>query len=97
MYASIENKLKLRISTFLGRGKFSDVHMAIDQRTGLVFALKIIKKMTVIEHQMQEQLVREIVIQCKLWHPNIVKTHGQSYDDNYIYMMLEFCNNGELF
>lgn len=50
MYASIENKLRLRISTFLGRGKFSDVHMAIDQRTGLVFALKIIKKMTVIEH-----------------------------------------------
>ncbi|CAD8087603.1 unnamed protein product [Paramecium sonneborni] len=97
LYIQIENKLKLKISSFLGRGKFSDVHMAIDNRTGLIFALKIIKKQTVIEHEMQEQLAREIVIQSKLSHPNIVKMFGQSYDQQYIYMMLEFCNNGELF
>ncbi|CAD8061413.1 unnamed protein product [Paramecium primaurelia] len=97
LYIQIENKLKLKISSFLGRGKFSDVHMAIDNRTGLVFALKIIKKQTVIEHEMSEQLAREIVIQSKLSHPNIVKMFGQSYDQQYIYMMLEYCNNGELF
>ncbi|CAD8097951.1 unnamed protein product [Paramecium sonneborni] len=97
LYSSIENKLKLKISSFLGRGKFSDVHMAIDQRSGLIFALKIIKKQTVIEHAMQEQLAREIIIQSKLSHPNIVKMYGQSYDESHVYMMLEFCNNGELF
>ncbi|CAD8162256.1 unnamed protein product [Paramecium pentaurelia] len=97
LYIQIENKLKLKISSFLGRGKFSDVHMAIDNRTGLIFALKIIKKQTVIDHEMQQQLAREIAIQSKLQHPNIVKMFGQSYDQQYIYMMLEFCNNGELF
>ncbi|CAD8078089.1 unnamed protein product [Paramecium primaurelia] len=97
LYQTIEQKLNLKISSFLGRGKFSDVHMAIDQRTGLIFALKIIKKQTVIEHTMQEQLAREIIIQSKLSHPNIVKMYGQTYDDSNIYMMLEFCNNGELF
>ncbi|CAD8181647.1 unnamed protein product [Paramecium octaurelia] len=97
LYSSIESKLNLKISSFLGRGKFSDVHMAIDERSGLIFALKIIKKQTVIEHAMQEQLVREILIQSKLSHPSIVKMYGQTYDEQHIYMMLEFCNNGELF
>lgn len=46
---------------------------------------------------MEEQLCREILIQSRLSHPNIVKMYGQSYDENYVYMMLEYCNGGEMF
>ncbi|KAM3127668.1 hypothetical protein pb186bvf_020211 [Paramecium bursaria] len=84
IFGHIEVRLNLKIVDFLGRGKFSEVHLAVDQRSGFVFALKMIKKSTVIEFQMQDQLVREMQIQSKLSHTNIVKMYGQSYDETYV-------------
>ena len=46
---------------------------------------------------MEEQLAREIKIQSTLDHPNIVKMYGTYYDEEKIYLILEYCSDGELF
>ena len=30
-------------------------------------------------------------------HPNIVKLYGTFYDEDKVYLVLEFCSDGELF
>ena len=46
---------------------------------------------------MTKQLRRELEIQSHLDHPNIVKLLGFFYDDNKIYLILEYCDGGELY
>jgi aurora kinase len=62
-----------------------------------VFALKVIRKTLINEFEMEDQLVREIKTQSMLQHPNIVKLFGTFYDEEKIYLVLEFCSDGELF
>ena len=40
---------------------------------------------------------RELEIQWRLDHPNIVKLHGYFYDAKNIYVVLEYCEHGNLY
>jgi len=42
-------------------------------------------------------LRREIEIQSHLRHPNILRLYGYFYDENRVYLILEYCKNGELY
>jgi serine/threonine protein kinase len=42
-------------------------------------------------------LRREIEIQSRLKHPNIVKLFGYFHDDKNVYLILEYLSNGELY
>jgi calcium-dependent protein kinase len=46
---------------------------------------------------MEHQLIREIKIHSMLDHPNILKCYGVFSDKDYIYMILEYANGGELY
>lgn len=46
---------------------------------------------------MEDQLSKEIKIQSMMDHPNIVKLYGTFYDEDKVYLVLEFCGDGELF
>ena len=43
------------------------------------------------------QMKRELEIQWRLDHPNIVKLHGYFYDTKNIYVVLEYCEYGNLY
>jgi serine/threonine-protein kinase ULK2 len=43
-----------------------------------------------------ECLTREIKILQSVQHPNIVRLYDVSRTDNYIYIFLELCNDGDL-
>lgn len=44
-----------------------------------------------------KQLEREIEIQSHLNHPNVLKMYGFFYDDDKIYLILEWAPHGELY
>lgn len=81
----------------LGRGKFGDVYLAREKRTKFVVAIKAIKKKQLLKAGMEHQLRREIEIQSHLRQRNILRMFGYFWDENRIYIILEFAPGGELY
>ncbi|KAL4441358.1 hypothetical protein ABPG74_013653 [Tetrahymena malaccensis] len=90
-------KENFKIGKHLGTGKFSEVHMAQDLNTGLIVALKKIKKEVLIQYKSEDYLENEIKIQIFTNHPNILKLYGFYYDEEYIYLVQEYASHGELY
>lgn len=82
----------------LGVGSFATVKLAKEKKTGKSYALKMIdidsKKASKTDIQ---NLKTEIGIHKDLDHPNIVKFHGYIQQDNLIYLILDYAENGNLY
>ena len=81
----------------LGKGRFGDVYMARDLRTGFALAIKMINKKDVKEAGMEAQVAQEIKIQLFSNHPNVLKLYGFFSDNSKIYLLLELATHGCLF
>ncbi|KAK8843147.1 hypothetical protein M9Y10_025343 [Tritrichomonas musculus] len=84
----------------IGQGGFSVVHRVTDQRTNQSYAMKVIPKERYSSSNNQnilDKLKREIQIQKKLNHPNIVKLKSSFSDDHNQYMILEYCPGKSIF
>mmetsp|Transcript_32711 Transcript_32711/g.5950 ORF Transcript_32711/g.5950 Transcript_32711/m.5950 type:complete len:99 (-) Transcript_32711:1031-1327(-) len=68
--------------------------MAVRKSDGAKRAVKLILKSRVKRHEL---LLREVNILREVDHPNIVKLYEIYEDRNYIYMVMELCEGGELF
>lgn len=93
---------KWRLSDFdigksLGRGKFGNVYLAREKKSKFVCALKVLFKNQLQKAGVEHQLRREIEIQAHLRHPNILRLYGYFYDENRVYLILEFAPGGELY
>jgi aurora kinase len=98
----LEAKEELGLSQFevgrkLGKGRFGDVFMARDIKSGFVIAIKMINKKEVVDAGMESQLTQEIKVQMFANHPNVLKMYGFFADHNKIYLLLELATNGCLF
>ena len=60
----------------LGKGRFGNVYMARQKRTHGHVALKVLFKQQLIDADCLNVLKREVEIQCRLKHPNIVQLYG---------------------
>lgn len=60
----------------LGRGRFGNVYMARQRKTNVHVALKVLFKQPLIAANCLNMLKRELEIQCRLNHPNIVQLYG---------------------
>jgi serine/threonine protein kinase len=81
----------------LGRGKFGHVYLARTKKEKFLVAIKILYKRQLCKSGVLKQLQREIEIQSHLNHPNILKMYGFFYDDEKIYLILEWAPGGEVF
>ncbi len=61
------------------------------------FYLQIDKKILKTSSTNSRNLNREIILQNKLNHPNILKLYEEIEDEKKIYMILELANRGSLF
>jgi len=86
-----------QIGTPLGRGKFGRVYLAREKNTHYMVAIKLLIKSELLKHAMQHQVIREIEIQTRLNHPNILPLFTYFNDEKRIYLVLEFACHGELF
>lgn len=67
--------------------------MCRHKETGFFFALKKIKKRTIVDIN---QFVRSIKIHLYLSQPNIVKLYSVFHDCEHIYLLMELCIDGNL-
>jgi len=81
----------------LGRGKFGNVYLAREKRSKFIVALKVLFKNQLQKAGVEHQLRREIEIQSHLRHPNILRLYGYFYDQNRVYLILEYAAKGELY
>uniref|UniRef100_A0A915EJ33 Aurora kinase n=1 Tax=Ditylenchus dipsaci TaxID=166011 RepID=A0A915EJ33_9BILA len=81
----------------LGKGKFGNVYLARERSTQFVVALKVLFKKDLEKHKVFHQLRREIEIQYHLRHANILRLYGYFYDDERVYLILEYAARGSVY
>ena len=85
------------ILSILGEGTFGVVRLGKNKETGERVAIKILEKKKIINKDDAERVDREIDILKRIKHINIVKVMNIESDPERIYIIMEFCQNGELF
>eukprot|EP00892_Ulva_mutabilis_P005075 jgi/Ulvmu1/293/UM001_0297.1 len=81
----------------LGRGRFGNVYLVREKKSGYIFALKVILKDQIKKSRMEYQVRREVEIQANLRHPNILRMYGYFHDDERMYLILEFASGGDVY
>ncbi|XP_070567105.1 serine/threonine-protein kinase PLK4-like [Ptychodera flava] len=85
-----------QVLNLIGKGGFACVYRARSLKTGLEVAIKMIDKKRMHAAGMVSRVRNEVEIHCQLKHPSILELYGCFEDDNYVYLVLEMCHNGEL-
>ena len=85
------------IKETIGKGTFSVVKLGINKKTDEKVAIKILKKKKILLKADKSRLEREISILKKLNHINVIKNHKINEDQDNYYIVMEYCENGELF
>jgi serine/threonine protein kinase len=81
----------------LGEGSYGKVVMGREILTNVEVAVKIVNKQFLKNNSQAVLLKREIYIQRKLHHQNILALKDVFEDEENIYLVLEFCSGGSLF
>ena len=86
----------------LNHGSFGLVFKATDTWTGEYVALKCLTKSTAVSFYAGELAVddrsEELTIHRRIGgHPNIIKLIHQFETEHHVYLVLEFCENGDLY
>lgn len=77
----------------IDHGAFGKVFLAVEKKKEYVVCLKKIKKSSI---KFPAHMTREIENQLKVNHPNILNMYGYFYDDDYVYLILEYAPGGSL-
>ncbi|KAJ4155918.1 hypothetical protein LMH87_001140 [Akanthomyces muscarius] len=93
---------KLQLTDILGTGAYGVVYSAIDIKTGIRYAVKCLSKYnadgTPLERRQVAYQQREINLHYKASaHSNVVSIHKIMNDVDCIYVVLEYCPEGDLF
>lgn len=87
----------LYLGRTLGKGRFATVYLAREKTTGSVVVLKVIYRSVLAKYQAEKALRNEIEIQAHMRHPNIVRIYGYFFDEDRIYLVLEYAMHGDIF
>lgn len=88
---------KYEIGDELGCGSFSHVCLAQDIETHTIYAVKIVPKANLANQQDEQRFQREINTMAFLKNPNLVALNDFFWDDENFYMIIDYCQGGELF
>jgi tRNA A-37 threonylcarbamoyl transferase component Bud32 len=79
----------------LGKGAFGEVCLVKHKYDGLFYAMKIIEKKNL--KNKTDSIKQEIKNHLQLDHPNIIKLLNYSETQDYVYLAMEYAENGSLF
>lgn len=77
----------------LGKGGFGRVFLAKEKVSNRLVAIKQLNNQ---DKEEQEKIVYEIQVVAKFNHPNIVTYHHHFYQDDLLYLVMEYCSGGSL-
>ena len=81
----------------LGKGSYGEVYLVKNNITGTIRAMKVIDKNNEEEELTDEEILNEINILKKIDHPNIIKLFEFYSNKSTYYLILEFCEGGNLY
>ena len=81
----------------IGKGTFSIVRLGENKATKEKVAIKIMQKNKIINKEDLIRIHREIEMLSRLSHPNVIKIYKIQEDIKKFYIIMEYCENGELF
>lgn len=81
----------------IGDGSFSIVLLIQHMTTKILYACKAVSRQYLVEKNVFDRFEQEVRLLQSLSHPNIVRVYDVLYDDNSIYLVMEYCKYGELF
>ncbi|CAH9085067.1 unnamed protein product [Cuscuta europaea] len=85
------------IGKLLGHGQFGYTYVATDKSAGDRVAVKRIEKKKMVLPMAVEDVKREVkILKALTGHENVVQFHNAFEDENYVYIVMELCEGGEL-
>ena len=81
----------------LGKGAFGEVFLTTKKGTNKLFATKKIERNVVENVNTIKYFVNEVQVLRELNHPNIAKYEEIKKTKNHYYIIMEYCNGGELY
>ena len=81
----------------IGNGKFGKVFRAVEKNSNKSVALKMVQKDLLEKFDFFTQMKKEMEIQWRLRHPNVIRLYGYFYDEKNIYVVLEYAQFGNLY
>ena len=85
------------LENLLGEGSFGSVYKTTKINSNEVYATKVIPKRLLNQGRSYEFFKREVEILKKIDHKNINKLYSEKETNNNHYLILEYCNGGDLF
>ena len=85
------------IKGIIGRGTFSVVKLGENKDTKEKVAIKVMQKNKIVNKDDFIRINRELDILKSLSHPNVIKIYKILEDSKKFYIIMEYCENGELF
>ncbi|CAH8435443.1 unnamed protein product [Schistosoma rodhaini] len=92
----INSNGKYKIIRTIGQGNFAKVKLAIHLLTGREVAIKMIDKIKMYK-TCRDKLTREVRVTKSINHPNIVQLYEVIETGRYVYLVMEYAKNGEMF
>nr|CAG4643105.1 EOG090X03P9 [Ilyocryptus agilis] len=80
----------------IGKGGFATVHRGKCRINGIPVAIKMINKKLMQAAGMVNRVRQEVTIHSRLKHPSVLELYSFFEDLDFVYLVLELCENGEL-
>ncbi|XP_010547427.1 PREDICTED: calcium-dependent protein kinase 28 [Tarenaya hassleriana] len=85
------------IGKLLGHGQFGYTYVATDKANGDRIAVKRLDKSKMVYQIAVEDVKREVqILKALSGHENVVQFYNAFEDENYVYIVMELCEGGEL-
>ena len=92
--ASLESFNTLKV---IGKGSYGKVFMVEQKHTGKIFAMKVLKKSSILDDRGKERVMTERDIIMQIRHPYIVSLHYTFQTETKLFFILDFLNGGDLY
>ena len=90
------NRNRFQFQYIIGKGGFGKVWKVLDKKHQKPYALKEMKKVKVIDKNSIKSIKYERELLSKLHHPFIVNMYYSFQDYEYLYLIMDLLNGGDL-
>jgi len=94
IHSDITEKYEINFDRYLGEGGSGTVYKGFEKETKKYYAFKEIDKSKV---KNKKFLINEVKYSLKLKHPNIINIYEVYENEDYIYLVMDLYENGDLF